>query len=267
MKNIMILKKLYNYNVVLLLLLHACLISCSSNSFNTEDVILQDTIVNVDNNSAGSTGDQIPQNNSSNNMKYLALGDSYTIGTSVCATCNYPTILQEKLSTELNSNINLKIIAQSGWNTTALIEAINNQDLSNDFDLVTLLIGVNNQFQQKPFDVYIVEFSILLNRAIQLANGNLNRVVVISIPDYSFTPFGQELNNSQLVSNEIDLYNDFAKKTSESKNVKFLNITDISRQGLSDPTLVASDGLHLSENAYGEFVERLLPICLEIIND
>ena len=263
----MISKNINKYNVVLLLLLHACLISCSSNNSIAEDVILQDTVVNEDNNNAGSTGDNSTQNNNSNKIKYLALGDSYTIGTSVCATCNYPTQLQEKLSAEQNSNVNLDIIAQSGWNTTALIEAINNQDLSNDFDLVTLLIGVNNQFQQRPFDVYKVEFSILLNRAIQLTNGNLNRVVVISIPDYAFTPFGQDLNDSQLVSNEIDLYNDFAKETSESKNVKFLNITDITRQGLSDPTLVASDGLHPSENAYAEFVERLLPICLKIIND
>ncbi len=267
MKNIMISKNIKKYKVVLLLLLHPCLISCSSNSFDTEDLNFQDDILNEYNNIAGSTGDHSTQNNNSNKIKYLALGDSYTIGTSVCATCNYPTQLQEKLSAELNSNINLDIIAQSGWNTTALIEAINNQDLSNDFDLVTLLIGVNNQFQQKPFDVYIVEFSILLNRAIQLANGNLNKVIVISIPDYAFSPYGQDEIDSQLVSNEIDTYNDFAKKTSESKNVKFLNITDITRRGLNDPTLVASDGLHPSEKAYAEFVERLLPICLEIIND
>lgn len=263
----MVSKKIKKYKVVLLLLLHVGLISCASNSFDTENINLQDTIVNENNNNSGPIRNHSTQNNNSNEIKYLALGDSYTIGTSVCATCNYPTQLQEKLSAELNSNINLDIIAQNGWNTTALIEAINNQDLSNDFDLVTLLIGVNNQFQQKPFDVYIVEFSLLLNRAIQLANGNLNRVIVISIPDYAFTPFGQDLNDAQLVSNEIDLYNDFAKKTSESKNVKFLNITDITRRGLNDPRLVASDGLHPSEKAYTKFVERLLPFCLEIIND
>jgi len=263
----MISKNIKKYKVVLFLLLHACLISCSSNSFDTEEIILQDTIINEENNNAGSTGGHSTQNNNTNKIKYLALGDSYTIGTSVCATCNYPTQLQEKLSAELNSNINLDITAQSGWNTTALIGAINNQDLANDFDLVTLLIGVNNQFQQKPFDVYIVEFSILLNRAIQLANGNFNKVIVISIPDYTFSPFGQDLIDPQLVSNEIDIYNDFAKKTSESKNVKFLNITDITRRGLNDPTLVASDGLHPSEKAYAEFVERLFPVCLEIIND
>ena len=124
MKRIMISKKIKKYKVVLFLLLHTCLISCSSNNFNTADVILQDTIVNEDNYNNGFTGDHSTQNNNSNKIKYLALGDSYTIGTSVCATCNYPTQLQEKLSAELNSNINLDIIAKSGWNTTALIEAI-----------------------------------------------------------------------------------------------------------------------------------------------
>ncbi|MES2578143.1 MAG: GDSL-type esterase/lipase family protein [Bacteroidota bacterium] len=119
---------------------------------------------------------------------YLALGDSYTIGQSVCETCRFPAQLSKSLG-NLNSNntYSLKIIAQTGWTTTNLISAINTQNPTSNYDLVTLLIGVNNQYQNKPFSLYEKEFPELVNKAIALAKGDKTNVIVVSIPDYAYT--------------------------------------------------------------------------------
>ena len=100
----------------------------------------------------------------------------------------------------------------------------------------------------------------MLQTAITLAKGDKNRVIVVSIPDYAFTPFGQGSSNPETISNQLDQYNLFAKNHAESLEIKFVNITDITRDGLNNPQLVASDNLHPSELAYSKFVERLLPV-------
>ncbi|RAR50358.1 SGNH/GDSL hydrolase family protein [Flavobacterium lacus] len=201
------------------------------------------------------------------NINYLALGDSYTIGQSVCETCRFPEQLKDSLKNHLPStdNISVKVVAQTGWTTTNLKNAIANENLIAEFDLVTLLIGVNNQYQNRPFSLYETEFPELLQTAITLANGDLNRVIVVSIPDYAFTPFGQGSSNPENISNQLDQYNLFAKNHAESLGIEFVNITDITRQGLNNSELVASDNLHPSELAYTQFVERLLPIAKNIL--
>lgn len=197
-------------------------------------------------------------------INYLALGDSYTKGEAVCDNCKFPIQLKDSLRNYIAENemVNLKVIAQTGWTTTNLKTAINNENLSNEYDLVTLLIGVNNQYQNKPFSLYEQEFPELLNTSIQLAKGDLNRVIVVSIPDYAYTLFGQS-GDEDFISNQIDQYNLFAKNHSESRGVTFVNITDITRQGLVNPDLVAYDNLHPSELAYTKFIERILPIAME----
>jgi acyl-CoA thioesterase I len=196
------------------------------------------------------------------NLKILALGDSYTIGQSVCENCRFLVQLKDSLLKKLTEKdrINLKIIAQTGWTTTNLKSAIANENLESDFDLVTLLIGVNNQYQNKPFSVYETEFPELIQTAIQLARGNAKRVIVVSIPDYAFTPFGQNSSNPSAITNQLNQYNLFAKTHSESLGISFVNITDITQLGLDQPNLVATDNLHPSELAYTKFVERILPI-------
>ena len=193
-------------------------------------------------------------------INYLALGDSYTIGQNVCETCRFPEQLKKNLE-NLNPNNTyfLKIIAQTGWTTTNLISVINAQSLNSNYDLVTLLIGVNNQYQNMPFSIYELQFPELVNKAIALAKGDKSNVIVVSIPDYAYTPFGQQYSNPSKISTEIDNYNAFAKKYCLEKNIEFISITDITRQGLLDTKLVASDGLHPSELAYSYFVERILP--------
>jgi len=189
--------------------------------------------------------------------KYLALGDSYTYGEGVCESCAFPVQLLDTLYTFHNEEINLLSIAQTGWTTTNLIDQLSIISPSNDFDLVTLLIGVNNQFQGIPFAVYQEEFPYLLEKAIFLAKNDHNRVIVISIPDYSFTPFGQFYSNTDVVSNEINQYNEFASNVCEQKNVYFEDITNITVLGLDQPELIAPDGLHLSELTYSKIVYRI----------
>ena len=200
------------------------------------------------------------------NIKYLALGDSYTIGESVCESCRFPEQLSDSLETEHNFGVSLKIIAQTGWTTTNLKSAIAAENLASDYDLVTLLIGVNNQFQNKPFSLYESEFPELVNTAIVKGKGDKNNVVVVSIPDYAYTPYGQSTSNPQNISSGIDAYNAFAENYCLQNDIKFVNITDITRRGLNEPELVASDGLHPSEIAYSEFVTRMLSEVLEALD-
>lgn len=212
----------------------------------------------------------IPSVPISNTLNYLALGDSYTIGQSVCETCRYPEQLKKNLKTIYpKTDFSLKVIATTGWTTTNLINAINTQNLDSNYDLVTLLIGVNNQYQHMDFAVYKKEFPELLNKAITLAKGNYKNVIVLSIPDYAYTPYAKNFEEMQKtkISSEIDQYNSFAESFCITKDVRFISITDITRQGLNSPNLVASDGLHPSETAYKSFVERMIPKVKNILHN
>jgi acyl-CoA thioesterase-1 len=205
-----------------------------------------------------SANDTVQTSSSGKTIKYLALGDSYTIGQSVCETCRFPIQLQTELKNNLTSKdvFVTNVIAQTGWTTTNLKSAIASQNPTNDYDLVTLLIGVNNQYQNRPFSLYEQEFPELVNIAIDKAKGIKANVIVVSIPDYAYTPFG---NGNTTISTQIDAYNAFAENYCIQNNITFVNITDITRQGLAQPNLVASDGLHPSEIAYSKFVERIFP--------
>lgn len=196
---------------------------------------------------------------------YLALGDSYTIGESVCGDCNFPKQLTAKFNEVLKERTSLKIIAKTGWTTSDLLSTIASENPPKNYDLVTLLIGVNNQYQGQPFSVYEAEFPKLLNLAIDFANGRPENVIVLSIPDYAFTPFGQKSGKGTGITSELIRYNRFAEKIASEKGVHFENITSITQQGLKNTDLVASDGLHPSEAAYKKFVEQIFEKALSII--
>lgn len=134
--------------------------------------------------------------------------DSYTIGQNVCETCRLPYQLKEGLESKLNTDFELQIIAQTEWTTINLKNTIAAQNPSSDFDLITLLIGVNNQHQNKPFSLYELEFPELLATAIILAKDDKNNVIVVSIPDYAFTTSGNGLSS---ISTQIDAYNALRK--------------------------------------------------------
>lgn len=208
--------------------------------------------------------DPIPVN--PNPVRYLALGDSYTIGQSVCETCRFPEQLKTALESATNRSVDLEIIATTGWTTTNLISAITSAAPESGRDLVTLLIGVNNQYQHQSFSVYESEFPQLVNTAVSLANGDKSKVIVVSIPDYAYTPYGQFSSNPNQISAEIDQYNDFARQYCQDHDIVFVGITDITREGLDDPSLVAPDGLHPSATAYTRFVSRILPEGIAALN-
>lgn len=195
-------------------------------------------------------------------INYLALGDSYTIGQSVCETCRYPEQLKASLKAIYpQTNFSLKVIAQTGWTTSDLISAINSVNPDSNYDLVSLLIGVNNQYQGRDFSIYEKEFPELVNKAITLAKGDKKNVIVLSIPDYAYTPFGtiQMQGQGARISNEINQYNILAENYCTINGIVFISITDITRNGLIKPSLVANDGLHPSAEAYTLFTERILP--------
>ena len=198
-------------------------------------------------------------------VRFLALGDSYTIGQSVQEAERWPHQLYDILDSSGCTLDELRIIAQTGWRTDNLAAAIDGANLTPGYSLVSLLIGVNNQYQQKPLKDYRTEFEELLKTAIYLAGGIKSSVLVLSIPDYAYTPFGQ---GNTSISTEIDEYNAINKTITSAYGIKYFDITPISRQGLAEPELVAADGLHPSGEMYSRWVDHILQdaeICDESI--
>ncbi|MBK6374414.1 MAG: T9SS type A sorting domain-containing protein [Saprospiraceae bacterium] len=192
-------------------------------------------------------------------VRMLALGDSYTIGQSVATGMRWPTQLGDSLIKRGYQIDEIRYIATTGWRTDDLVQAIKGQNLqSQNYNLVSLLIGVNNQFQHAPFSKYESEFPALLDSAIRYAGGDPSRVFVVSIPDYAFTPYGQGSSNPNTISIELDQYNNYAKSIADAKGVVFFNITPISRLGVQKPEYVANDNLHPSGIQYTEWVKLML---------
>ena len=190
----------------------------------------------------------------------LSLGDSYTIGQGVCDECSYPRQLIDSFSVaHIKDTFNLEVIAQTGWTTNSLINNIDTLELEKK-DVVTLLIGVNNQFWGLPFNQYETQFEELINISIGLTKSQTSDdVLVISIPDWAYTPAGQTYN-PEFTSEQINLYNEFAENYCLENEISYVYITDITRLGLEQPELVSIDGLHPSEIAYSLFVQRIYPV-------
>ena len=188
--------------------------------------------------------------------KYLALGDSYTIGESVAESDRWPVQLVKALEKKGVNYAAPKIIATTGWRTDDLAVATRAANLKDDYALVSLLIGVNNQYQGKPVSQYEPEFRELLRLAIQLAGGKKENVLVVSIPDYGYTPFG--VAKQAEITKAIDQFNEVNERITRQNGVRYINITDISRKGLEQPALVADDGLHPSGKMYKLWVERII---------
>jgi lysophospholipase L1-like esterase len=191
-------------------------------------------------------------------LRFLALGDSYTIGESVAEVQRWPAQLAEALRKRGIACRNPDIIAVTGWRTDDLKKAIDASSFTKNYDLVSLLIGVNNQYQGKSVEDYSKEFEDLLNTAIGYAGGDASKVFVLSIPDYGFTPFG--FPRQPQISLQIDTFNSVNKHITKGKGVAYIDITDISRLGLKEPALVAGDGLHPSGKMYRLWVNRILDV-------
>jgi len=186
----------------------------------------------------------------------LCLGDSYTIGESVQPGENFPHQTVSLLRQHGYTFDNPEIVAKTGWTTDELQNAINRYQFKHSYDLVTLLIGVNNQYRGRTVEEYKPEFESLLKRAIELANNNAEHVIVLSIPDWGVTPFAKDRNSDQIAI-EIDHYNAANKSIAENYKTGYIDITPATREASKDASLIASDGLHPSGKEYARWSEQL----------
>ena len=185
---------------------------------------------------------------------YLALGDSYTIGEMVDEKDRFPVQLVNRLRGDSISINEPVIIATTGWTTDELMAAIKEKNIKDTFNIVTLLIGVNNQYRGRDAENYRTELKQLLDIALNYAGGKKEHVFVLSIPDWGVTPFAEGKDRGKIAA-EIDEYNSVKKEECEKLGVKFYDITEISRT--SDPALTASDGLHPSGKMYSMWVDKI----------
>lgn len=195
--------------------------------------------------------------------KFLALGDSYTIGQNVQDDERFPAQTVQLLKLQ-NINLSIQYIATTGWTTTNLISAINSENPVKDFDIVTLLIGVNDQYQSRDTAEYRSRFSELLTKAVELAGNRKSRVFVLSIPDYSATPFVSE-DDKAIVSNQIDEFNAINKEVTLQNNINYIDITPSTRKAANDSTLIANDGLHPSGKEYAVWANMLAPLIKKVL--
>lgn len=196
-------------------------------------------------------------------FRYLALGDSYTIGENVPENDRWPAQLARQLEAG-GIHTNVTIIARTGWTVNELWQGIQIDPPEGTYDLVTLLIGVNDQYRGYPAVGYRDDFRFILTIAIEYTGGNPNRVIVLSIPDWGMTPFaaGQD---AQKVAGEIDQFNSINREEAEKAGAHYVDITPISRSVTAVSPLIAPDGLHPSGRMYTEWVELVLPIARELL--
>jgi lysophospholipase L1-like esterase len=197
-------------------------------------------------------------------MSYLALGDSYTIGEGVPAEARWPVQLAAALRAQKVALPVPQIIAQTGWTTDELSAAMDTAEasgmLKRGYGFVSLLIGVNNQYRGRDVFNYRAEFTALLERAIGLAKGRADHVLVLSIPDWGATPFGQTSGRDRAtIARELDDYNAAAKAICARHKVAFVDITPVSRQLGAKPGMYVDDGLHPSKAMYAAWVKLALP--------
>ncbi|MEP6692199.1 MAG: SGNH/GDSL hydrolase family protein [Gemmatimonadaceae bacterium] len=189
--------------------------------------------------------------------RYLALGDSYTIGERVDSASRWPVQLARALRAKGVAMGDPQIIARTGWTTDELSAAIDRERPSGPYELVSLLIGVNNQYRGRSAVQYESDITALLDRAIALAGGRPAHVLVLSIPDWGVTPFAAGRDRAKIGA-EIDAFNEVARQRSRVRGVRFVDITPGSRRADTDPSLVAPDGLHPSAKMYAEWTAAAL---------
>jgi lysophospholipase L1-like esterase len=196
-------------------------------------------------------------------LRYLALGDSYSIGEGVAESGRWPVQLAARLRDEGVALDDPTIIATTGWTTDELAAAMDATSFTPPYDLVSLLIGVNNQYRGRSADDYRAEFTRMLARAIALAGGHARHVLVVSIPDWGVTPFARQSDRDVTrIGHELDVYNAIAREEAQQEGAYWVDITDISRR---HPDLLTDDGLHPSEAQYTLWTQTVLPVSRYIL--
>lgn len=194
-------------------------------------------------------------------LAYLALGDSYTIGEGVDERGRWPSQLAAALRAEGIALGDPRIIATTGWTTDELASAMDAAEPLGEWDFVSLLIGVNNQYRGRDVDDYVGEFAALLQRAVSLAGGRADRVLVLSIPDWGATPFARDSGRDRMqIAAELDAYNQAASEICASLGVAFVDITGTSRDGGDAAEMLVADGLHPSAAMHARWTGAALPV-------
>ncbi len=201
---------------------------------------------------------------SPNSLHYLALGDSYTIGEGAPESQRWPVQLVAALRKRGLAMADADIIARTGWTTADLQRAVEQQYNGQTYDFVSLLIGVNDQYQGLPIEDYRPRFKDLVDFAITAVGGDPTHVLVVSIPDWGATPFAEGQDRAAIGA-EIDAFNAVNREESVAAGVQYFDITPISRRAASDPSLVAGDGLHPSGKMYAQWVELMFPSVYDLL--
>ncbi len=200
-------------------------------------------------------------------VSYLALGDSYTIGEAVAADGRWPAQLARALQAEGIAVGEPRIIAATGWTTDELSAAIDAAQPHAGFSLVSLLIGVNNQYRGRELDEYRAQFDALLQRAAGFAGGRAGRVLVLSIPDWGVTPFAAASGRDRAaIARELDGYNAAAQALCAERGAAFVDITAVSREHGAEPAMLADDGLHPSAAMYAQWTRLALPVARRLLS-
>jgi lysophospholipase L1-like esterase len=197
-------------------------------------------------------------------IRFLALGDSYTIGAGVPESRRWPVQLVKRLRMEGWTVGDPLIVARTGWTAVELQSEMVQANLEGPFDLVMLLIGVNDQYRGGAPEVYRRDFRNLLGNAIQFSGEKPDRVIVLSIPDWGVTPFAEGRDRDKIAV-EIDAFNAINWEVSREKGVKFIDLTSLSRQASQRLSWIAEDGLHPSGQMYAAWVELMSPVVMDIL--
>ena len=193
-----------------------------------------------------------------NQFHSLHLGDSYTIGEYVPRDQNWPSQLSRQLSRKWGLVTQPTIIAQTGWTTQDLLDELNEANINRVFDLVSLMIGVNNQYQGLSLHDYKRDLKLLLDKSITYAGGEPSHVMVLSIPDWGITPYANDHDPSHIRS-MIDAFNNIIQNMTGDFGGCWIDITGSSRNATSNPEMIAEDQLHPSSKLYTAWLERILP--------
>lgn len=233
--------------VVVLCLFIGWGVSCAKKDVRSDTGTMANTVTARDTATVGDT------------LTYLALGDSYTIGQSVSVNDRWPVQVVRRLRSDGVYYKTPDIIAVTGWTTGDLLNATPVTAPDPPYHAVSLLIGVNNQYQHRSQSEYRIQFTELLQRAIRLAGDKPSHVVVLSIPDYSVTPFARGRNTAYIAA-QIDSFNVINKEIAVSYQTAYVDVTGESRKAAGDPSLIASDSLHFSGKEYDLWAEKMEPV-------
>jgi lysophospholipase L1-like esterase len=198
--------------------------------------------------------------------RFLALGDSYTIGEGVAPDQRWPMQLAERLRADAIALDDPEIVATTGWTTDELSAAMDAKSFSPPYALVTLLIGVNNQYRGRSLANYRKEFSALLARALALAGERANRVVVVSIPDWGITGFARANGrDAHRVGIEIDAFNATAREIARDRGIAFVDVTSLSRTAGDHDDMLVADRLHPSAAQYALWTDAIFAAARQVL--